>query len=343
MLGIDLSSTSVKILQISSAGDQYTVDGYACADLPDNCIEAGIIKNVDVVSNIIKKLILTSGLNSKKAAIAVPDSSAISKIIQVNEGLSDQEIEELVVMEADKYIPYPIDEINIDFNVIGRSSKNTAMLDVLIVASKAENVSNRLDVMNRAGLDVQIVDVESFAVERAAQLLVEDLPAAGENKNIAIIDIGALYTHLFVLHGMKIIYSREEEFGGKQLVDLIVQQYGMKPEDALLAIGQDKLPDDVEIRALNPFNEMMLLQLKRTLQFFFSTSHYTFVDHIVLSGGVAKEKGIATLIQEGIGVPTTIANMFTNMNFSRYVNKEKLFLDAPTLMIACGLALRRVE
>ena len=287
--------------------------------------------------------VTTSSFSSKQVACAVPDSSAISKIIQVSSGLNEQEIEELVVSEADKYIPYPIDEINIDFNIVGPSTKNSAMLDVLIVASRAENVSNRIEVMSRAGLELKIVDVESYAVERAAELLASELPAGGEKKNIAIVDIGAISTHLFVLHGMRIIFSREEEFGGKQLIDAVVQQYNMQRDEALLGIVQGTLPPGYAEEVLQPFNELILLQVKRALQFFFSTSHHTFVDHIVLAGGVAKQPGIAQLLQEHINIPTSIANPFARMNVAKTVNREMIIQDSPTLMVACGLALRHIE
>ena len=343
ILGIDISSTSVKILEVSVSGDQYCVEGYGSAPLPENSMEGNTIKDVDAVANSIKKLLGTAQLSCRQAACAVPDSSAISKIIQINDGLSEQEIEELVVTEADKYIPYPIDEINIDFNVLGPSSKNSAMVDVLIVASRAENVSSRVDVITRAGLEAKVVDVESYAVERSAQLLASELPAGGDKKNIAIIDIGAIYTHLFVLHGMKIVFSREEEFGGKQLIDAVVQRYGIQRRDALVAIEDGSLPADYTDEVLQPFKELILLQVKRALQFFFSTSHHTFVDHIILAGGVAKQLDIAQLLQQQINIPTTIANPLAHMSFAKNVNREMITRDSPMLMVACGLALRQIE
>lgn len=343
ILGIDISSTSVKILEISLNNDEYCVENYASAVLPENAMEGNVIKDVDAVAACIKNLVISAHFSSKQVACAVPDSSAISKTIQLNSGLNEQEIEELVVSEADKYIPYPIDEINIDFNVIGPSAKNSAMVDVLIVASRAENVSNRIEVITRASLEPKIVDVESYAVERAAQLLTSDLPAGGEKKNIAIIDIGAVYTHLFVLHGMRIIFSREEEFGGKQLIDAVVQRYNVQRDEAILRITQGSLPPDYTEEVLQPFNELILLQVKRALQFFFSTSHHTFVDHIVLAGGVAKQPGIAQLLQEHINIPTSVANPFARMNMAKMVNRDVITQDSPTLMVACGLALRHIE
>ncbi|MDI1351724.1 MAG: type IV pilus assembly protein PilM, partial [bacterium] len=249
----------------------------------------------------------------------------------------------LVVIEADKYIPYPIDEINLDFEILGPSPKNSAMLDILIVASRSENVNNRIEVINRAGLEPRIVDVESYAVERAAQLLANDLPAQGRDKIVAIIDIGANYTHLFVLNGMKLIFSREEKFGGSQLTNAIAEYYNITPAQAWAAKNEGKLPADYEVKVLEPFKELVLLQIRRTLQFFYSTSQHGFVDHILLAGGVARQQGLAAHIQEQLGVTTTIANPLLSMTFSKNVNLKAINEDAPTLIVACGLALRNIH
>lgn len=273
----------------------------------------------------------------------MPDSAVISKVVQINEGLTDLEMEELVVIEADKYIPYPIDEINLDFEVLGHSAKSSSLLDVLIVASRAENVNTRVEAAHRAGLEPKVVDVESYAVERSVQQIAQELPASGQDKIVAIVDIGANYTHLFVLHGMRLIFSREEKFGGMQLVEAIAEHYHMNLEQAIALKNQGKLPEDYESAVLEPFKDMILLQIKRTLQFFYSTSQHGFVDHILLAGGMARQPGLAALIQEQLGVTTTVANPLSHMSFGKKVNLDVINSDAPTLMVACGLALRHVE
>lgn len=343
ILGIDITSSAVKVLEINANADGLSVEGYGREDLPKDAVEGNVIKDVELVANCIRKVCEKTKLSTNKAALAVPDSSVISKVVQINDGLNDAEMEELIIMEADKYIPYPIDEINLDFEILGHSPKNTAMLDVLIVASRAENVSNRVEAVNKAGLEARIVDVESYAVERAAQLFSKELPAGGQDKIIAIIDIGTKFTHLFVLHGMKLIFSREEKFGGIQLIEAISDTYKISPEEAIIAKEQGKLAPDYEQLVLEPFKEMVLLQVKRTLQFFYSSSNHGFVDHIILAGGLAKQKGLAGLIQEQLGATTTVANPFNNMNLGKYVNPEIIMNDAPALMVACGLALRQIE
>ncbi|QDP72893.1 pilus assembly protein PilM [Legionella israelensis] len=343
ILGIDVSSTSVKILEISGEAPNYQLNAYASELLPEKAVEANVIKDVDAVAGCIKRATSRAKFSTKLAAAAVPDSAVINKVIQINEGLNDEEMEELVVMEADKYIPYPIDEINIDFEILGPSAKNSTMLDVLIVASRAENVSNRAEVLTQAGLEAKIVDVESYAVERAVQLIAPDLPAEGVDKVIAVIDVGANYTHLFVLHGMKTVFSREEEFGARLLIESLAQRYEMTYEQALEAYMQNQLLEDYKETVLEPFQEMMLLQVKRTLQFFYSTSNHGFVDHILLAGGVARQEGLVDLIQQQLGVPTTIANPFKHMQLGKMLNPEVLNKEAPALLVACGLALRSIE
>lgn len=343
ILGIDITSTAVKVLEISGQEDTFVVENYGREVLPANAMDGNTIKDVDAVSQCIKKVIDRLHTPCKQAALAVPDSSIISKVIQINEGLNDEEMEELIVTEADKYIPYPIDEINLDFEILGHSEKNPSMLDVLIVASRAENVNQRVETAVHAGLEVVVIDVESHAVERAAQQLAKDLSASGQDKTIAIIDIGACYTHLFVLQGMKLVYSREEKFGGKQLIDSIAEYYAMSLEQAALAKDNGELPADYEEKVLDPFKENILLQIKRTLQFFYSTSQDGEVDHILLSGGLAKLPGLVALIQERLGMSTTIANPFSYMTPGKIVNLDSIKHDAPALMVACGLALRDIK
>lgn len=343
ILGIDISSFAVKILEISGTHNSLCVEGYGYELLPANALDGNVIKDIDAVADCIKRVIMKSKLSSKQVAVAVPDSAVISKVVQMNDGLTDQEMEELVVIEADKYIPYPIDEINLDFEIQGHSAKNSAMLDVLIVASRAENVNSRVEAITRAGLEAKVVDVESYAVERMAQLFSKDLPAGGQDKIIPIIDIGAHYTHLFVLKNMRLIFSREEKFGGMQLIDAIAERYNMTIEQAITAKNDNQLPADYESEVLEPFKEMVLLQVKRTLQFFYSTSQHNDVDHVLLAGGVARQPGLAALIQEQLNVPTTVANPLLSMSLGKNVQVDTINEDAPSLITACGLALRNIE
>ncbi|MFT4058345.1 MAG: type IV pilus assembly protein PilM [Legionella sp.] len=343
ILGIDITSTTVKILEISSDGERLCVENYGREALPPHMLDGNIIKDIDAVASCIKKLMDRLHTRCKQVALAVPDAGVISKVVQISDGLNDVEMEELVAIEVDKYIPYSIDEINLDFEILGYSEKNPSMLDVLIVASRAENVNNRVEAVIRAGMDVLVVDVESYAVERVALQLAKDLPELGQNKTIAIIDIGATYTHLFVLHGMKLIYSRDEKFGGTQLIEAIAEHYKLTFAQALATQEQVALLIDYESAVLEPFKENILLQIKRTLHFFYSVSQEENIDHILLAGGLAQLPGLVDVIQEQLEIVTSVANPFVHMTHGKMVHWDSLNKDAPSFIVACGLALRSIE
>ncbi len=337
ILGIDISSTAIKVVEMSGKEGHRIVEGYGYQPLPPNTMEGHAIKDIDAVGRTIQDIINRNRLKAKLAVLSLPDSLVISKVIQVNEGLNNSEIEELVIMEADKFIPFPIEEVNIDFEIIGPSARNTTLVDVLVVASRSENVINRVEAATKAGLQVKIMDVESFAIERACN-------AGGlvENKITAVVDIGSLFANLFVLKNNEIIFTREEEFGGTQLIEAIKHHYHLSHEEALQLVTQSQVPADYQEEIINPFLETFILHVKRALQFFYSTSNYSTVDQILLTGGVAKIPHIEKKIEEEIKITTLKANPFSSLTLSRKLNAEYVNSDTPLLMIACGLALRNI-
>jgi len=246
-------------------------------------------------------------------------------------------------LEADQYIPYPMEEVNLDFQILGPSEKKPDTVDVLLAASRSENVDVRVAAVELGGLTPKIVDVEAFAMETAFGLIGLQLPDEGRGKIVAVADVGATMTTLNVLHDFKIIYTREQVFGGKQLTEEIQRRYGLSYEEAGMAKKQGGLPDNYIPEVLEPFKEAMAQQVSRSLQFFFSSSQYNNVDHIVLAGGCASIMDIDDLIAEKIGTTTSIANPFANMALSSRVKPHALSGDAPALMIACGLAMRSFD
>ncbi|MCC5790995.1 MAG: type IV pilus assembly protein PilM [Legionellaceae bacterium] len=343
LLGIDISSQSIKLLAIVREAGRYQVTSYAQAMLPAEAIEGNTIKDATAIGDCLRNLLSQHKILNKEVALAVPDSAVISNVIQMHDGLNDAELEELILLEADKYIPYSLDEINIDFEILGHSAQNSATIDVLIVASRSQNVNTRVEAVRKAGLTTKIVDVESFAMERAVELFQADLPARGQDKIIAVIDIGAQFTHLFVLEGMRIIFSREDEFGGLQLTQAISQHYQLAWDKALLLQKEQNYPEDYRVEVLEPFTESLLLHIKRMLQFFYSSNHHRDVDQILLAGGVARLPNLDKRVSDDVGVPARIANPFVYMNIDKRIDAEQLHVMAPSLMVACGLALRHME
>lgn len=342
MLGLDVSSTSVKLLELSRHGDSYRVENYAVRALPANSVVEKNINDVEAVAQAVKAVVQTSRTKIKDAAVAVAGSSVITKVIDMPADLSEDDMELQISIEADQYIPYPLEEVAIDFDIQGPSAKSEDRVDVLLAACRRENVDIRATMLELADLNPKVIDVEAYTMERAFSLVQEQLEDQDEQV-VAVLDIGATMTTLSVLVDGKTIYTREQLFGGKQLTEEIQRRYGLSAEEAGLAKKQGGLPDDYEPEVLEPFKDAVVQQVTRSLQFFFSSSQYNDVDHIVIAGGVASLEGLSNLVEEKLGTSVTIANPFANMSVSSRVNATALSNDAPSLMIAVGLALRSFE
>ena len=311
--------------------------------MPANSVIEKNIADVDAVGEAIKRAVKRSASRTKLAAVAVAGSAVITKIIAMPAALTEDEMEQQIELEADQYIPYPLEEVNLDFEVVGPSENDPERIDVLLAASRSENVDIRVAAIELAGLKAKIVDVEAYAMENAFSLIIPQLPEQGIDQTIAIIDVGATMTTLNVMHDRKTIYTREQVFGGKQLTEEIQRRYGLSYEEAGMAKRQGGLPDNYIPEVLEPFKDAMTQQVSRSLQFFYGSSQYNNVDHIVLAGGSAMIPGIDEMIANKLGVHTSVANPFTNMTLASRVKAQSLSNDAPALMIAAGLAMRSFD
>ncbi len=343
VVGIDISSTAVKVLQLGKVGNRYRVDRYAVEPLPQGAVVERDIRDTEAVGNAIKKAVQKARATTKYAAVAVSGSAVITRSIQMEKGLDDEEMEDRIRIEADQYIPYPLEEVNLDFQVLGDSISGENMVDVLLAASRSTNVDSRVEALEDADLVPKIVDIEAYAIERAYQLTKKKTVEHIENSVVAIIDIGATITSLNVLQNGQVIYNREQLFGGNQLTEEIQSRYGLSYQEAGLAKKQGSLPDDYESEILVPFAEIITQQVGRALQFFFSASEFNAVNEIILAGGCASINGLDMMIQEHLGTPTRVANPFAEMSISSHVNTQALSSDAPAMMISCGLALRSFD
>jgi type IV pilus assembly protein PilM len=343
VLGIDISTAAVKLLELSRVAARYRVECFSVAPLPQDAIIDKNIANVDVIAEAIKVALKQSGSKLKQAAVAVTGSAVMTKGITMPATLSDAEMEEQIMVEADQYVPYSLDEVNLDFEVQGINENNPQLVDVLLAASRKENVDDRVEALAKAGLKAKIVDVEAFAMENAFALLAHQFADSVEGKTIAIADIGATMATLNVLHNGRTIYTREQGFGGKQLTEEIQRRYGLSYEEAGLAKRHGGLPDNYITDVLDPFKRAMVQQIQRSLQFFVSSSANRGIDSMILAGGCASIQGIEKLVEQSLSVPVYIANPFVSMSLSNKVKPQALSNDASAMMIACGLALRSFD
>ncbi|KNC07416.1 MULTISPECIES: pilus assembly protein PilM [Pseudomonas] len=343
LLGIDISSTSVKLLELSRTGNRFRVESYAVEPLPANAVVEKNIAELEGVGHALSRVLVKARTGTRIVAVAVAGSAVITKTIEMDAGLSDDELETQLKVEADQYIPYPLEEVAIDFEVQGYSARNPERVEVLLAACRKENVEVREAALALAGLSAKVVDVEAYALERAFGLLTAQLAGGNQALTVAVVDIGATMTTLSVLHNGRIIYTREQLFGGRQLTEEIQRRYGLSNEEAGLAKKQGGLPDDYVAEVLQPFKDAVVQQVSRSLQFFFAAGQFNDVDYIMLAGGTASISGLDRLIQQRLGTPTLVANPFADMALSSRVNAGALASDAPALMIACGLALRSFD
>lgn len=340
LLGVDINSSAVKVIGLSHNKGKYRVEAFASEALPDGAIVEDDIQDAEAVGLTIRKAVNSSRSKCELVAIAVSGAAVITKTLSMDASLSDSEMESQIILEADKYIPYPLDEVAIDFEVQSLKTNNPELAEVLLAACRKESIEIREEVLEIAGLKAAVVDVESCVMERAFKLVVDQLKLSAKKQAVAVVDIGVVNTTLYVLQDNEVIYVRRQVFGGRQLTDEIERHYKLSTIDAEKAKINGSLPDDYEAHILEPFRESVVQQISRLLQFFYSSSKLNNVDAIILAGDTAGLKGLPDFVQKNLGIETLLANPFLKMSESRKVNSGKLTKEAAGLMIACGLAMR---
>ena len=343
LIGVDISSAAVKLVELGKMKGKYSVEAYAAEPLPNNAVVEGRIENIDEVIITLRKALKKSGSKTRHAAIAVSANEAITKTLSVPADLNDREIEEYVIAEAEKHIPYSLDEVRLDFDTTDKEDSDTGTIPVLLAASRIENVDVRADILSSVGLTAKIVDIESYAIESSYQLLNRRLDLQGKTNTVAIVDIGATVTTLNVLVDGRIVFTREHAFGGQILTQDIEREYGLTNQEAGLAKKQSNDLAHYDIKVLQPFTQNMVTAVVRALQFFASSSHHTKVEHTILAGGCALIDGVAEQISQEIDCSVSIANPFAGMIIKPHISMPAISSDSPTLLTACGLSLRGLD
>ena len=341
LIGVDICATSVKLVDIQRQQGIFHLKSYGIETLPEGVVVDKLIVDTEAVGSTIASLARRCQAAGSSAATAVSGSAVITKIIDMDMVLNDVEREAQIRLDADQYVPYPLEDVNLDFEVLGPSLINDNMVQVLLAASRSENVDQRVDALTFGGLQTKVMDIESHAIERAFGLMADNLPNMPEL--VALVDIGHNQTTLYIAKNGEFIYSREQLFGGAQLTEAIQNRYGLSAEEATISKRERTLPDDYYPDVLTPFIENTIQQITRSLQFYFSSSQYSSIDHVVLAGGSSSIAGLAGMAKQRLGVPVSIANPFINMSIAPHIDNEQLAVDAPSLMAACGLALRSFD
>jgi type IV pilus assembly protein PilM len=344
LIGLDITTSSIKLIELSYSGKQYRVESYAAEPTPANSMNEKTIVDAEAVGEAIRRALKRAGAKSKDVAIAISGDAAITKVIQMPKGLRAADLETQVETQADQYIPFPMDEVSYDFEVLGPNDKDADSNDVLLVATRTENVEQRQSAVRAAGLTTKIVDVEAFALENACKLMTHQMPDGGVDRTIAVVDFGASSTTFSVLRSLKVVYTRDFPFGGQQLTEEIMRTYGLSMEEAGRAKKEGGLPGNYQAEVLDPFIDDMTQQVSRSLQFYLASgSGREQPEKILICGGCANISGVADVISSRVGIAAERGDPLGQMNLSSRARTQAVSKDATALLIACGLALRSFD
>ena len=344
LFGMDISSSSVKMVEVVDAGKGVIrVERYVIESLPKDAVVDGNIANLEAVGEAVQRGWKKMATRTKNVAMALPTAAVITKKVVLPANLREEELELQVETEANQYIPFALEEVNLDFQIVGPSPTSPEEVEVLIAASRKEKVEDRVAVAQVCGLKAIVMDIESYAMQAAFDLISKQFPNEGKDQNVALVDMGANVMNITVLRNDQTVYTREQAYGGNQLTQDIMRQYGMSHEEAEAAKRSGGLPETYETEVLRPFMENAALEIQRAMQFFFTSTQFNSIEHIVLVGGSAVIPGLDEVVSTRTQVNTVIANPFATMAINPRIQLKKLVADAPSLMVACGLALRRLD
>ncbi|MFP4207877.1 MAG: type IV pilus assembly protein PilM [Wenzhouxiangella sp.] len=341
LVGVDIGTSSIKAVQLAGSGSAMRLEAFGVEPLAENAVSEGVISDPEAVATALRQVIKRSGASAKRCAMAVSGSAVITKMINLPADLSEDDIEAQIEVEAGHYIPYPREEVSLDFEVLGPSPRNADLLEILLAASKTEHVDMRREVAELAGLTIQVVDVESFAVANAFDL-VRQQSGIDESATLAVLNIGAVSSTMIVLRGNRSIYSREHSFGGNLLIEECMRRYGMDANQARFMQRGEAPPAGFEDEVLEPFRQNIIQQISRALQFYASSSDYMSVGTLYLTGGGALIPGLAETLGDEVGISTELGDPLKNVRLAPKINARQLDQVRPALTIACGLALRGV-
>jgi type IV pilus assembly protein PilM len=346
LIGIDISTSGVRLVELADAGKgELRLERYASEPLARGTVVDGNIENIEAVSEAVLRVWKKSGTKVRHVALGMPPAAVITRKIILPAGLAEDQLEVQVESEASQYIPFALDEVSLDFDVIGAAPNSPEDMEVMLAAARREKVEDRVAIAEAAGLTATVMDIESYAARAAAQRAILELTGeqavAPEGGIVALFQIGAQATHISVLQNGETIYEREQPFGGIQLTQDIVRAYGLSFEEAEARKKAGDLPDNYAGDLLAPFLENAALEVTRAIQFFFTSTPYTRIDQIYLAGGCALVPGLLDTIASRTRIASAVISPFKGMQLGPSVREQQLHNEAPAYLVACGLALRR--
>ena len=344
LIGVDISASAVKMLELADHGNgTLRVERYAIAPLVKEAVLDGNIAKPEAVEEALRNAWHLLDSRTRDIVLSLPAAAAISKKLVLPSESGDDYIEEQATTEASQMVPFPMEDVTLDFQVLGPSARNPKESEVMVVVTRKDRVDERVAVAEAAGLKTAIMDVDTFATLRTYELMTSQLPNEGRGQIVAMVDVGSNVTHVNILHDNELVYQREHAFGGQILTQEIARRFDLPLEEAEDAKRKGSLPENYESEVLRPFLDSVAMEIGRALQMFFASAPYQHVDHILLAGGCASIPGIDEVVYGRTQTSTLIANPFAKMAVSSHIKARQLAADAPALYVACGLAMRRFD
>ena len=341
LVGLDIGSRSIKAGEIIEGKRGQTLKKFGMIDIPPGTIEDGVINDPEAVSDAIRQLFKTYNIKEQNVAVSIGGYSVIVKKINV-QNMPEEQLQETIQFEAEQYIPFDISDVNLDFQILGESEHNPNQMSVFLVAAKKEMVNDYINLVNLAGLNPCIIDVEAFALQNIFELNYD-----AQEENIALIDIGASKTSLNILRGMTSVFMRDVALGCLQINQKIVSLVGCSLEEAE-QLKQGEQQDKISSEDLNNIISAVVsdwcTEIRRALDFFYSTYPEDQITRIILSGGGANIAEFRQLLGAETSAHVEIINPFQNLTIdddafdSAYVQQI-----APQATICMGLAIRKVD
>jgi len=339
IIGLDIGSRNIKVIQLKETKGVYTLERLGITSLAPELIVDGSILDSTRVVEAIKELVLTTDIKAKNTTLSVSGhSSVIIKRITLPE-ISEDELSESINFEAEQYIPFDIEDVMLDFQILGLAEEE-GMMDVLIVAVKRDKINEYVSVVKEAGLAPAVVDIDSFALENMHELNYE----FSEEANVALVDVGASMININIIKGGMSVFTRDSSVGGNLYTEALQREFSISFEDAerLKEEGQiESVSMEMAEPILNTASDEIVIDISRSFDYFRDTTNYEKIDEIILSGGVALIKDFPSFLAERTGINVSVAQPFNKITVPNSFDSEYIKKIEPLMAVAVGLALRQ--
>lgn len=341
LIGLDIGSLTIKLGEVAQTKKDRILQKFGMADVPRGAIAEGLVKEPALVADTIKGLVKDLKVKERNVATSVAGYSVIIKRITVAKA-TDEELQDSIQYEAEQYIPFDVEDVNIDFHIIGEHEENPDQMNVMLVAAKKEIIDEYVDVLEMADLNPCVIDIDVFALERVFEDNYLD-----EEGSIALIDIGANKMNINIVKDYMSAFTRDVAIGGEQITREIASQFDCSFEEAeavKLGKTKNKVPEEEVREIIYSFTSSWCDEIKRAIDFYYSTYADEDIRRIILSGGATQTAGFSELLSGETSLDVQMCNPFTSMNINEKQNDiDFLHKIAPQAAICMGLASRRVD